>query len=102
MPLPPRKPGFAPFCEGPDALPGIRGLRGSLLKVSFKRQYLFNLFCHNSPIGPEGYNEEEMKMVRESHKIWNDDSPRITATCVRVPVLRAHCEAINLTFRNSR
>lgn len=69
------------------------------------RQYLFNLFSHNSKIGPEGYNEEEMKLLRETHKIWNcegrDDAPRITATCVRVPVLRAHCEAINITFRGS-
>jgi aspartate-semialdehyde dehydrogenase len=63
------------------------------------RQYLFNVFSHNSKIGPEGYNEEEMKMLRETHKIWNDETVRVTATCVRVPVLRAHCEAINLTFR---
>lgn len=67
----------------------------------FKRQYLFNLFSHNSAIGPEGYNEEEMKMVRETRKIWDDPTPGITATCVRVPVLRAHCEAINITFRNA-
>ncbi len=63
------------------------------------RPYLFNVFSHNSPIGEDGANEEERKLVRETHKIWNDDSPRITATCVRVPVLRAHCESINLTFR---
>jgi aspartate-semialdehyde dehydrogenase len=62
------------------------------------RPYLFNLFCHDSPIGPDGYNEEERKLARETHKIWNDDAVRITATCVRVPVLRAHSEAINLTF----
>jgi aspartate-semialdehyde dehydrogenase len=62
------------------------------------RQYLFNLFSHDSPIGPDGSNEEERKLVRETHKIWGDDSVRIAATCVRVPVLRAHCESINLTF----
>ncbi len=62
------------------------------------RPYLFNLFSHDSPIGPDGYNEEERKLVRETHKIWGDDTVRITATCVRVPVLRAHSEAINLTF----
>ena len=62
------------------------------------RPYLFNLFSHDSPIGPDGYNEEERKLVRETHKIWDNDTPRITATCVRVPVLRAHSEAINLTF----
>ncbi len=63
------------------------------------RPYLFNLFSHDSPIGPDGSNEEERKLVRETQKIWNDDSVRITATCVRVPVLRAHSEAITLTLR---
>jgi aspartate-semialdehyde dehydrogenase len=63
------------------------------------RQYVFNLFSHDSEIGPDGYNLEERKLVRETHKIWNDDDTAITATCVRVPVLRAHCESINLTFR---
>jgi len=62
------------------------------------RQYLFNLFSHDSPVGPDGYNEEERKLVRETQRIWEDDSVKITATCVRVPVLRAHAEVINLTF----
>lgn len=65
----------------------------------FGRQYLFNLFSHNSAIGEDGYNHEETKMVHETHKIWGDDTVGITATCVRVPVLRAHCESINLTLR---
>ena len=64
----------------------------------FGRQYLFNCFSHNSAIGPEGYNEEEAKLLHETRKIWSDDTVRITATCVRVPVLRAHCEAIGLEF----
>ena len=64
----------------------------------FKQQYAFNLFSHNSDIGPDGYNTEEVKMVKESHKIWGDKTPRITATCVRVPVMRAHAESINLEF----
>ena len=58
--------------------------------------YAFNLFSHNSKIDPEtGYNEEEIKVIRETHKIYGDDSIRIAATCVRVPVLRAHSIAIN-------
>ncbi|MDE2050881.1 MAG: aspartate-semialdehyde dehydrogenase [Gammaproteobacteria bacterium] len=58
--------------------------------------YAFNLFSHNSKIDPEsGYNEEETKVIRETHKIYGDDSIRIAATCVRVPVLRAHSIAIN-------
>lgn len=58
----------------------------------------FNLFSHNSAIGENGYNVEEMKMVHETRKIFADPEIRITATCVRVPVLRAHCEAVNLEF----
>lgn len=61
-------------------------------------QYAFNLFSHNSPMGPNGYNEEEMKMVRETHKIWGEDDVAITATCIRVPIMRAHAESINLEF----
>ena len=58
--------------------------------------YAFNLFSHNSPLDPaNGYNEEEMKVVRETHKIFGTSDIRIAATCVRVPVLRAHCIAIN-------
>jgi aspartate-semialdehyde dehydrogenase len=58
----------------------------------------FNLFPHNSPMTDNSYCEEEMKMVNETHKIFGDHDIRITATCVRVPVLRAHSEAINLEF----
>jgi len=58
----------------------------------------FNLFPHNSPLNSLGYCEEEMKMVNETRKIFNNQDIKITATCVRVPVLRAHSEAINLEF----
>ncbi|BAZ65946.1 MAG: aspartate-semialdehyde dehydrogenase [Pelatocladus maniniholoensis HA4357-MV3] len=58
----------------------------------------FNLFPHNSPLNDWGYCEEEMKMVNETRKIFADQNIRITATCVRVPVLRAHSEALNLEF----
>ncbi|EGD72566.1 aspartate-semialdehyde dehydrogenase [Salpingoeca rosetta] len=73
---------------------------GKELKTDiFGRQYLWNLFSHNSAIDPtNGYNEEEVKMIRETKKIFTDDNLHVTATCIRVPVLRAHCEAINLTF----
>jgi len=58
--------------------------------------YAFNLFSHNTKIDPSnGYNEEEVKVMRETHKIYGDSSIRVTATCVRVPVLRAHSIAIN-------
>lgn len=62
----------------------------------FPHPYAFNLFSHNSKIDPAtGYNEEETKMMAETRKIFNDSHIRISATCIRVPVLRAHCEALN-------
>ncbi len=61
-------------------------------------QYAFNLFSHNSPMTENGYNEEEMKMVKETKKIWGNNDVNITATCIRVPIMRAHAESINLEF----
>lgn len=61
-------------------------------------QVAFNVFSHNTAIGEDGYNVEESKMVLETRKIFANPNIAITATCVRVPVLRAHSESINLTF----
>lgn len=58
----------------------------------------FNLFPHDSKLTEAGYCEEEMKMVNETRKIFGAESLKVTATCVRVPVLRAHSEAVNLEF----
>jgi aspartate-semialdehyde dehydrogenase len=58
----------------------------------------FNLFPHNSKLSEQGYCEEELKMVNETRKIFGVPALRVTATCVRVPVLRAHSEALNLEF----
>ena len=58
----------------------------------------FNLFLHNSPLQANSYCEEEMKMVNETRKIMDLPDLRFTATCVRVPVLRAHSEAVNIEF----
>jgi aspartate-semialdehyde dehydrogenase len=57
--------------------------------------YAFNLFNHNTAVDPEtGYNDEETKVIKETHKIFEDENIAVGVTCVRVPVLRAHCEAI--------
>ncbi len=58
----------------------------------------FNLFLHNSPLEASGYCEEELKMVNETRKIMELPDLRLSATCVRVPVLRAHSEAVNIEF----
>lgn len=63
--------------------------------------YAFNLFPHNSPMTENGYCEEEIKMVKETRKIFGDSEIRVTATCVRVPVLRAHSEALNIEFEGN-
>jgi aspartate-semialdehyde dehydrogenase len=63
--------------------------------------YAFNVFNHDTRIDPEtGYNEEETKVIRESRKIFEDERIAIGVTCVRVPVLRAHSQAI--TFECER
>jgi len=59
--------------------------------------YAFNVFSHNTRIdAATGYNEEESKVMHETRKIFGEPSLRVTATCVRVPVLRAHCVSINV------
>lgn len=58
----------------------------------------FNLFPHNSDLNANGYCTEEMKMVQETRKIFDVSDLRVSVTCIRVPVLRAHSEAINLEF----
>jgi aspartate-semialdehyde dehydrogenase len=65
-------------------------------------QIAFNLFSHNSAVNEYGYNEEEWKMIHESRKILHEPDLAITATCVRVPVLRAHSESINIEFAERR
>jgi aspartate-semialdehyde dehydrogenase len=65
---------------------------------AFPYQIAFNIFSHNSALGPNGYNEEEIKMVRETRKIFDCPGIAITCTCIRIPVFRAHCESINLEF----
>jgi len=63
--------------------------------------YAFNLFSHNTPIDPEtGYNEEESKVIKETRKIFEDERIAVGVTCVRVPVLRAHSEAITFECEN--
>jgi len=70
----------------------------AVAREKFPHQIVNNLFSHNSKIAENGYNEEENKMVLETRKIFGEPKMMITATCVRVPVPRAHSESINLEF----
>ena len=67
-------------------------------KEKFPHVIVNNLFSHNTKIAANGYNEEENKMVHETRKIFEDPKIMISATCIRVPVPRAHSESINLEF----
>src|SRR3954469_3382273 len=69
-----------------------------IVKNKFPHPIVNNLFSHNTKIADNGYNEEENKMVNETRKIFGDPRIMVTATCIRVPVPRAHCESINLEF----
>ena len=56
--------------------------------------YAFNVFSHDTRVDPvSGYNDEEIKVREETRKIFGDEEIRVSATCIRVPVLRAHAVA---------
>jgi len=85
-----------------QAVDWVGGKRADeLTQDIFGRQYLWNVFSHNSAVNMDTlYNEEETKAMNETAKIFGDESFRrkVSATCIRVPVLRAHCEAVNLSL----
>jgi aspartate-semialdehyde dehydrogenase len=59
-------------------------------------QIAFNCLPHIDKFMEDGYTKEEIKMINETKKILGDDSIRVTATTVRVPVFRGHSESINI------
>jgi len=67
-----------------------------ITKEVYPHQIAFNLLPHIGSFLPDGYTEEEMKLVNETRKIMEDDSIAVTATCVRVPVFNSHSEAVTM------
>jgi aspartate-semialdehyde dehydrogenase len=59
-----------------------------------------NLLPHIDVFQENGYTKEEMKMILETNKIMSDDSIKVTATTVRVPVIGGHSESVNIEFEN--
>jgi len=57
-----------------------------------------NVLPHIDVFQPNGYTKEEMKMINETKKIFNDNSIQVTATTVRVPTMGGHSEAVNVEF----
>ena len=64
---------------------------------NFSKQIAFNLIPHIDSFGKDGYTKEELKMINETKKIL-DEKIELTATCVRIPVLVSHSEAVNIEF----
>jgi len=64
-----------------------------------RHPYAFNLYSHDTAVDPAtGANEEETKVVRELRKIMRSPDLRVSVTCIRVPVLRAHAVALTVEF----
>lgn len=68
--------------------------------VAFAHQIAFNLIPHIDAFKENGYTKEELKMLNESRKMLHLPELLVSCTCVRIPVLRAHSEALNLEFEN--
>jgi aspartate-semialdehyde dehydrogenase len=75
-------------------LKGIKNVKAEALP----QRIAFNLFPHVDVFLDNGYTKEEMKFVNESRKIMHAPNLMVSATCVRVPIYRAHSEAVNLEF----
>jgi aspartate-semialdehyde dehydrogenase len=73
---------------------GIDGEMAYKYKIDLNALPQIDVFLDN------GYTKEEMKMVKETIKIMGDDSIRVTATTVRIPVMGGHSESVNVEFEN--
>ena len=69
-------------------------------EMAYKYPIDKNALPHIDVFLDNGYTKEEMKMVNETRKIIGDDSIRLTATCVRIPVVGGHSESLNIEFEN--
>lgn len=68
--------------------------------TKFPYPIAFNILPHIDVFTESGYTKEEIKMIEETKKIFHDNSLRITATTVRVPVYHGHSESINVEFKS--
>ena len=69
-------------------------------EMAYKYKIDMNAIPHIDVFMDNGYTKEEMKMVNETKKIMGDDSIKVTATCVRIPVMGGHSESVNIEFEN--
>lgn len=68
--------------------------------MAYKYQIDLNALPHIDVFLDNGYTKEEMKMTNETKKIMGDDSIKVTATTVRIPVMGGHSESVNIEFEN--
>jgi aspartate-semialdehyde dehydrogenase len=76
------------------------GLPAEQIKMVYHYPIMDNVLPHCDVFLDNGYTKEEMKLVHETRKILGDDSIRVTATAVRVPVQGGHSECVNVEFEN--
>ncbi len=76
------------------------GLKGNHIKACYPHAIAINCIPQIDVFTENGYTKEEMKMINETHKIMGDDTLKITATTVRVPIFVGHSESINVEFKN--
>lgn len=69
-------------------------------EMAYPYQIDLNVIPHIDVFTENGYTKEEMKMINETKKIFDDDSLRVTATTVRIPVMGGHSESVNIEFEN--
>lgn len=74
---------------------------GAAVPSVFAHQIAFNLIPHIDVFLDNGYTKEEMKMLNESRKMLHHDKLMVSCTCVRVPVMRAHSESLNMQFEKT-
>jgi len=74
--------------------------KGVTGEMAYKYQIDLNVIPQIDVFLDNGYTKEEMKMVKETNKIMQDDSIRVTATTVRIPVVGGHSESVNIEFEN--
>jgi aspartate-semialdehyde dehydrogenase len=73
---------------------------GKETEMAYPYKIDLNVIPHIDVFQENGYTKEEMKMIKETNKIMGDNTIRVTATTVRIPVIGGHSESVNIEFEN--
>ena len=80
-----------------DQMMAVR--QGKTPEMVYPHKIDMNVLPHIDVFQPNGYTKEEMKMIKETKKIFSDESIQVTSTTVRVPTMGGHSEAVNVEFK---